>query len=292
MGRMSGQLFCFGLGYVAQVLAARLAEKGWRIGGTVRDADKAKALAAKGIAVTVFDHGKPRPDAALGGATHILSSVPPEDQGDPVLEACADRLAANAGHVSWIGYLSTTGVYGDRGGAWVDETAAVAPGNDRSRRRAAAETAWLDLGRRIGVSAQVFRLAGIYGPGRSALDQVRAGTARRIEKPGQVFSRIHVEDIAAVLIASMARPEAGAIYNLADDEPSSPAQVVAFAAELLGAPLPPLVPYAPAALSPMSQSFFTENRRVSNARIKRDLGVTLLYPTFREGLRALLAQGD
>jgi nucleoside-diphosphate-sugar epimerase len=291
MGPVSGRLFCFGLGYVAQALAARLGGKGWKIGGTVRDADKAMALAAKGIAVTVFDRDRPPDGSALVGATHILPSIPPDGQGDPVLDACSGMLAAMAKNLSWVGYLSTTGVYGDRGGGLVDETTPVAPGNDRSRRRAAAESAWLELGRRIAVPTHVFRLAGIYGPGRSTLDQMRTGSARRIEKPGQVFSRIHVDDIAAVLAASIARPDAGAIYNVADDEPAAPADVVAFAAELLGLPSPPLVPFEQAALSPMSQSFFAENRRVSNARIKRDLGVTLRYPTYRDGLRALLAQG-
>jgi nucleoside-diphosphate-sugar epimerase len=293
MGRMSGRLFCFGLGYVAQALAARLgaphsAAQGWRIGGTVRGAGKAADLAAKGIAAAIFGRDHPLDPSALAGATHVLSSVPPDEHGDPVLNACGEMLPKG---LSWIGYLSTTGVYGDRGGALVDETTPVAPGNERSRRRVAAESAWLELGRRLRVPAHVFRLAGIYGPGRSALDSIRAGTARRIEKPGQVFSRIHVDDIAAVLEASIARPHAGAIYNVADDEPAPPADVVAFAAELLGVPPPPLVPYEQAVLSPMSQSFFAENRRVSNARIRRELGVTLRYPTYREGLRALLAQG-
>jgi nucleoside-diphosphate-sugar epimerase len=289
---MSHRLFCFGLGFVAQALAARLGTKGWKIAGTVRDADKAMALAAKGIAVSIFDRGQRLDDSALFGATHILLSIPPGEHGDPVLAACGDQLAALAKNLSWVGYLSTTGVYGDRGGAMVDEATPVAPGNDRSRRRAAAESAWLEFGRAHGVPTHVFRLAGIYGPGRSTLDQVRAGTARRIEKPGQVFSRIHVDDIAAILAASIVRPQAGAIYNVADDEPAAPADVVAFAAELLGLPPPPLVPFDQAVLSPMSQSFFAENRRVSNARIKRDLGVKLLYPTYREGLRAILAQGN
>jgi nucleoside-diphosphate-sugar epimerase len=188
----------------------------------------------------------------------------------------------------WIGYLSTTGVYGDRAGGWVDEEAPLIPTGERGRRRVAAEARWLDLVRRHGSLVHIFRLAGIYGPGRNALDTVRAGRAQRIVKPGQIFSRIHVADIAQVLRASMAKPEPGAIYNVCDDDPAPPADVVAFACDLLGVPCPPPVPFDEAKLSQMALSFYADSKRVSNRRIKEELGVRLLYPSYRDGLAALL----
>jgi nucleoside-diphosphate-sugar epimerase len=193
--------------------------------------------------------------------------------------------------LAWVGYLSTTGVYGDRDGGWVDETSELRPSGARGRRRVAAETAWLDLWRDRGVPVHIFRLAGIYGPGRSPFDALRAGTAKRIVKPGQVFSRIHVDDLASVLLSSIARPRPGAVYNVCDDEPASPADVVAHAAQLLGAPPPPLVSFDEAALSPMARSFYADNKRVSNALIKTELGVRLRYPDYRAGLAAILAAG-
>jgi nucleoside-diphosphate-sugar epimerase len=190
--------------------------------------------------------------------------------------------------LGWVGYLSTTGVYGDRAGGWVDESGELRPTGDRGRRRVAAETAWLDLWRRRGVPVHVFRLAGIYGPRRSAFDSLRQARAQRIDKPGQVFSRIHVDDIAAVLSVSMAKPNPGAIYNVCDDDPAAPAEVIAYAAGLLGIELPPLVPFAQAELSDMAQSFYADNKRVRNDRIKRELGVELAYPDYRQGLAAIL----
>jgi nucleoside-diphosphate-sugar epimerase len=269
------KLFCFGLGYTALVLARRLRAEGWTVGGTVLSEAKRAALSGEGIAAELFAVAEVPP-----GTTHVLSSVPPDAEGDPVLRRFAGRVPP----VAWAGYLSTTGVYGDTGGALVDETAPLWPTGERGRRRVAAEAAWLSSG----LPVHVFRLAGIYGSGRNALEQVRAGTARRVHRPGHVFSRIHVEDIATVLAVSMARPDPGAIYNVCDDEPAEPADVVAEAARLLGRDPPPLMPYEAAALSPMARSFWDDNRRVSNARIKRDLGVTLAYPTYREGLAALL----
>jgi nucleoside-diphosphate-sugar epimerase len=189
-----------------------------------------------------------------------------------------------------VGYLSTTGVYGDRDGGWVDESSALKPTGERGRRRLAAEAAWLELHRRARLPVHIFRLAGIYGPGRSALDAVRAGRAQRIDKPGQVFSRIHVADIVQVLRASMARPDPGAIYNLCDDDPAPPEAVIAFACELLGVPKSPLVPFAEARLSEMARSFYADNKRVSNRRIKEQLGVRLAYPSYKDGLRALLKE--
>ena len=280
------RLFCFGLGYTALALARALAAEGWRIAGTTRDPAKQARLAGEGFAMHRFDRDRPleAPASALAGATHLLTSIAPDEAGDPVLARHLADLRRCAG-LAWVGYLSTTGVYGDRGGAWVDEAAAVAPSMARTRRRVAAEARWLASG----LPVHVFRLAGIYGPGRNALDAVRAGTARRIAKPGQVFGRVHVDDIVQVLRASMARPNAGAIYNVADDEPAPPQDVVAFACALLGVEPPPEVPYEDADLSPMARSFYADNRRVDNARIKDELGVRLRHPSYRQGLRALLA---
>jgi nucleoside-diphosphate-sugar epimerase len=287
---LSRRLFCFGLGYTALALARCLAAEGWRIAGTTRAPDRRARLAAEGLDVHLFDRDRPLEDAAaaLAGASHVLTSIPPDEAGDPVLaHHLADLRRCPA--LKWVGYLGTTGVYGDRGGAWVDEADAVAPTMARTRRRVAAERHWLASG----LPVHVFRLAGIYGPGpgRNALDAVRAGTARRIVKPGQVFGRVHVDDIAQALRASIARPNPGAIYNVADDEPAPPQDVVAFACELLGVAPPPEVPYEQAELSPMARSFYADNRRVCNARIKRELGVRLRYPTYRDGLRAILAAG-
>ena len=187
--------------------------------------------------------------------------------GDPALDRHADDIAAIPG-LAWLGYLSTTGVYGDRAGGWVDENSELRPSGPRGQRRVAAEAGWQGLWRRRGVPVHIFRLAAIYGPGRSPFDALRAGTARRIAKPGQVFSRIHVDDLAGVLVASIARPRPGAIYNVCDDEPAAPEAVVAHAASLLGLPAPPLVPFEAAGLSPMARSFYDDNKRVSNALIK------------------------
>lgn len=281
------RLFCFGLGYSALALARTLMPRGWTVAGTIRTEETRQVLAAEGIEAHLFDRGRPLadPGGALAGATHLLSSVPPDDTGDPVLDRHAPAIAAAA--PEWIGYLSTTGVYGDRAGGWVDETGDLRPVGTRGRRRVAAEMAWLDLHRTHGSPVQLFRLAGIYGPGRGPFEQVRAGTARRVVKPGQVFSRIHVEDIVQVLLASMARPNPGAAYNVCDDDPAPPQDVIAEAARLLGLDPPPEIPFEAAELSSMSRSFYEESKRVSNRRIKEELGVRLRYPTYREGLAAL-----
>ena len=281
------RLFVFGLGYSALALARALQAVGWRIAGTTRSPEKRAELIATGIEAHLFERDRPLEDAAsaLAGTTHLLSSIPPDEAGDPVLEVHGADLV-RCRRLAWAGYLSTTGVYGDRGGDWVDEATPVAPSMARSRRRVAAEGHWLASG----LPVHVFRLAGIYGPGRSALDALRAGSARRIVKPGQTFGRIHVDDIVQVLRASIARPNPGAIYNLADDLPAAPDEVVVHAASLLGVPPPPAIPFEQAALSPMAQSFYRDHRRVANARIKHELGVVLRYPTYREGLRAILEQ--
>ncbi len=277
-------LFCFGYGYVARHLAAALRPRGFEVRGTTRSPLKAERMAAEGVRAFLFERGRPLadPGRALAGVTHLLHSIAPDAEGDPVLDRHRSDLARLPG-LAWVGYLSTTGVYGDRQGAWVDEDTALEPSLARTDRRARAEAAWLAAG----LGAQVFRLAGIYGPGRNALVNLRDGTARRIVKPGQVFSRIHVADIVAVLLASMERPAPGRVYNVCDDEPAPPQDVVAFAAELLGMPPPPEEPFETATLSAMARTFYQDNRRVRNDRIKGELGVRLTYPTYREGLRAL-----
>jgi len=287
------RLFCFGLGFCARTLAEQLMPQGWRIAGTCRGEEKRSALAAAGIEAHLFDRDRPLPDAAtiLGEATHLLSSVPPDANGDPVLDMHGTDIAA-CRQLDWVGYLSTTGVYGDRGGDWVDEASALTPNGERGRRRVAAEAGWLAFHRDRGLPVHLFRLAGIYGPGRNQLESLREGRARRVVKPGQVFSRIHVADIAQVLMASMARPNPGAAYNLADDEPVDPAEVVVHAAALLGIEPPPPEPFETAAMSPMARSFYGDCKRVRNDRIKDELGVTLLYPTYREGLAALRSAMD
>jgi nucleoside-diphosphate-sugar epimerase len=253
----------------------------------LRDPVHAEAAKAPGLEIVIFDREHPIADIArhLKDATHLLSSVPPDEKGDPVLDVHGAAIAEAAPHLAWIGYLSTTGVYGDRQGGWVDETSALTPTGERGRRRRDAETAWLALPK----PAHLFRLAGIYGPGRSALDTVRAGKARRVVKPGQVFSRIHRDDIVQVLRASMASPNPGAAYNVCDDDAADPAEVITHACKLLNVEPPPEVPFEEAQLSPMARSFYDDNKRVRNDRIKRELGVVLKYPDYRAGLSALLA---
>lgn len=281
------RLFCFGLGYSALALARALTARGWSVAGTCRSEDARSALAAEGIEAHLFDRDRPLadPSAALAGTTHVLSSVPPDDHGDPVLDCHADAVAAL--DTNWIGYLSTTGVYGDRGGEWVDESSDLRPAGLRGRRRVEAEEGWLDLWRHHGRPVHLFRLAGIYGPGRGPFEQVRNGTAKRVIKPGQVFSRIHVDDIVQVLEASMAKPHPGAAYNVCDDEAAPPQDVIVEASRLLGLTPPPEIPFETANLSPMARSFYDELKRVSNRRIREELGVRLRYPTYREGLAAL-----
>lgn len=286
------RLFCFGLGYSAARFAERLRAEGWAVAGTCRGAEKAAALAARGIDAFRFDRGRLLDDAraALAGTTHLLSSVPPDEAGDAVLDHHGADIA-RLESLDWVAYLSTTGVYGDRAGGIVDEDSPLEPTSARARRRVAAEAGWCALRRERGLPVHIFRLAGIYGPGRSAFDQLRAGTARRVAKPGHVFSRIHVDDIAGALCASLARPRPGAVYNLCDDNPAPGEEVVAYAATLLGVAPPPLIPLEAAQLSPMAESFYRDNKRVSNARIKRELGFRLKYPDYRAGLAAILASG-
>ncbi|RWR06611.1 SDR family oxidoreductase [Paenirhodobacter populi] len=273
-------LLSIGHGYSAQALARVLLPQGWRIIGTTRSARTAAQIAATGVEPLIW----PGEDLPFEQATHLLSSVAPDGAGDPVLRACAGRIAA--ARFDWVGYLSTVGVYGDHDGGWVDEDTPPAPATERGRARIATEAAWSAV-----QPVHVFRLAGIYGPGRGPFAKVKAGTARRIVKPGQVFSRIHVDDIAQVLAASIAAPHPGRLYNVCDDAPAPPEDVLAFAAELLHLPVPPAEDFATARMSPMARSFYAENKRVRNDRIRQELGVRLLYPDYRVGLRALALAG-
>ncbi len=282
------KLICFGLGYAAKVFARRMLDNGWRVYGTTRCEHSAVKLRGMGFEAAVFTGDAPGAEVgdALAAATHVLVSIAPGAKGDAVLAHHAPDLAA-APALKWIGYLSTVGVYGDHGGAWVDEDAVLNPKSERSVRRVAAEQAWVAFGDKSGKGVQLFRLAGIYGPGRGPLENVRQGKGRRIVKPGQMFNRIHVEDIASVLEASISHPRAGAIYNVSDDEPAPPQDVVAYAAEILGVDPPPEVAFEDAELTPMGRSFYGENKRVSNARIKHELGVKLAYATYAQGIRSL-----
>jgi nucleoside-diphosphate-sugar epimerase len=284
---MTKTLLSFGHGFSAKALTGLLLPQGWRIIGTTRSADKAAGLAATGVEPLVF----PGTDmtAAIAQATHLLISAGPDGEGDPVLRAVGDLIAARAGAFEWAGYLSTTGVYGDHQGGWVDETSALTPATKRGKWRVQAEAEWQAIS---DLPLHIFRLAGIYGPGRGPFAKVRNGTARRIIKEGQVFSRIHVDDIAQVVAASIAQPDPSAIYNLCDDDPAPPQDVIGHAAELLGLPLPPAQDFETADMTPMARSFYAESKRVRNDRIKDELGIELRYPTYREGLAALLAGDD
>lgn len=281
------RLFCFGYGYTAEALARRLSARTTALAGTRTSLAGEAPLGAR-LAEFKGDGASDAVRLLLAGSTHVLVSIPPDLEGDVVLRHFHDELAALPDLV-WIGYLSTVGVYGDRQGQWVDEASAVRPTSERSLRRVQAERAWLDFGKETGRRSEVFRLAGIYGPGRSVIEALRAGTARRIVKPGQVFNRIHVDDAARVLAAAIDRPTRHRIFNVSDDEPAPPQDVLAYAAELLGLPVPPEVAFEAAGLAGMAASFWGECKRVANARIKTDLGVELAYPTYREGLNALAA---
>ncbi|GEO81107.1 SDR family oxidoreductase [Pararhodospirillum oryzae] len=289
MADTPGYLLCFGLGYAATRLARGLLRDGWRVLGTARTPSRCEALqdAIPGLAMVPFDGVTPLDPAAFAGVTHVLSSIPPDADGDPVLRQHDHDLATAP--LSWIGYFSTTGVYGDSGGGWVDEGTPVRPTQERTRWRVAAEEAWFGLWRDHDAPVHVLRLGGIYGPGRSVFDQIRAGTARRIGRPGHVFSRIHVDDIGLVVAASMHDPDPGAIYNLCDDEPAEPAEVLDYACALMGRPPFPNEPFERVAptLSPMALSFWADHRRVQNERLWDDLRLRLLYPTFRQGLEAI-----
>jgi len=277
----------FGLGFSAKALAERLARQGWTVSATSRSETGAAAIRAMGYRGLVFDGSKPLPPEALDGVTHVVNSAPPGDDGDPVLRQHAADFAARAHQFRWVAYLSTTGVYGDHGGGLVTEDTPLTPNTERGHKRLLAETQWLELWRTDGLPVMIFRLAGIYGPGRNQLLSLIDGTAKRVIKQGQIFSRIHVADIANTLQASIAHPHPGRAYNVCDDEACPPQDVVEFGAELLGLAVPPDVPFEAAQLSPMAKSFYADSKRVSNDRIVKELGVRLSYPTYREGLAAI-----
>ncbi len=281
-------LFCFGLGYSAQRTAQRFAERGWRVSGTSTSAEGIAKLQRAGFDVVLFDgtHASPEAGPLLAQATHVLLSIPPGPNGDPAFVHYGEAVAASKS-IAWIGYFSTVGVYGDAAGGWVSEDEDARPASSRGKHRLAAERTWQTLGETSGKRVDIFRLPGIYGPGRSAIEDVKAGTARRLVKPGQVFNRIHVEDIAAAVIAAIDKQVPGRVYNVTDDEPGPPQDVVTYAAELLGRSPPPEIDFATADLSPMARSFYSESKRVSNARLKRELLPHLAYPTYREGLAAI-----
>jgi len=282
------RLFVFGVGFSSKAFIEEVRDHFEWIGGTTRSVEKAEALKQSGIEPFLFD-GETKGDGiadALKAATHVLVSIAPNEVGDPVLNRHAADVAA--GRPEWIGYLSTVGVYGNHDGTWVDEDTLCKPVSRRSVQRVAAEQAWLDFSETHDLPVQIFRLSGIYGPGRNAFENFRKGTARRLVKPGQVFNRIHVADIAGALKAAMIRPSTR-IFNVTDDEPAPPQDVVAYAADLLGVEAPPEIPFETADLSPMARSFYGENKRVSNRRVKDELGYDFRFPDYRTALKALLS---
>ncbi len=286
--QQDSRLLIFGLGYTGRAIARAALGAGFAVTATTRG----QAAQMPGVTLIPFNLAA----AALDAATHVIATAAPDAQGDPVLARYAQNFRS-AGHLRYIGYLSTTGVYGDAMGGWVDEDTPPNPGSERARRRVAAEAAWADISHLESgqvIKLDIFRLAGIYGPGRSMLDDLRVGEGRRIIKPGHLFGRIHRDDIAAGVLKAMQRPAHRGvdIFNFTDDEPAASADVVLEAARLLGLPPPPPLDYAAALpfMSPMAQSFWAENRRVANQKTKEKLGLTWLYPSYREGLSATIAQ--
>lgn len=284
------RLFVFGLGYSSRAFVEEVRKRFDWIGGTTRSREKAEALRAAGIEPFLFDglSASPEISTALTSATHVLVSIAPGDEGDPALELHRPDIAS--ARPEWIGYLSTVGVYGDHGGDWVDEETLCKPVSRRSVLRVAAETRWLDFAASETLNLQIFRLSGIYGPGRNAFVNLEKGKAKRLIKPGQVFNRIHVSDIAGALAASLADPNTR-IYNVTDDEPCPPQDVVEYAAKLMGIEPPPEVDFETADISKMARSFYGENKRVSNERIKRELGYSFRFPNYRVALNTLYRDG-
>ena len=282
---MTHTLLSFGHGYSARELTKHLLPQGWRVIGTTRTSEKADELAASGVEPLIWPDSDM--SAAIEAADHILISAGPDEGGDPTLNLLRNQITQKSSKIRWAGYLSTTGVYGNFDGAWVDEMTPLNPTTKRGQLRKAAEDDWSSV---AGLPLHIFRLAGIYGPRRGPFAKVRNGTARRVIKEGQVFSRIHVEDIAQILWASIQLPNPGAAYNMCDDDPAPPQDVIAYAANLLGMPVPPATAFEDADFTPMARSFYAENKKVRNDRIKTELGVELIHPTYREGLQSLLDQ--
>lgn len=279
---MTKTLLSIGHGFTAREFGKFVQAKGWRVTGTTRSDDKVTELTDIGVQPVVWPGSDLR--NAISQATHILISAAPTKDGDLFLNEYRDTLGA-APNLEWVGYLSTTGVYGDHAGAWVDEDTPVKPSTKRGQHRVAAENEWLASG----LPVHVFRLAGIYGAGRGPFEKLRNGTARLIIKPGQVFGRVHIEDIAQSLYASVCAPNTGRIYNLSDDEPAAPEDILGYAAHLLNMPMPPRVEFETAEMTPMARSFYSECKRVRNDRMKTELGVTLKYPGYKDALNAILA---
>ncbi len=287
-------LFCFGFGYTAAALAAKLSPFNWNISGTTTDEEKYDLLMENGIECHMFDKTHPvvSLDRLLEDTTHVLISVPPGDKGDLVYEFHGQELEALP-NLEWVGYLSATSVYGNYDGKWIDEETPPGPISRRGSLRLKAEEQWKSLYFNSGFPLHTFRLSGIYGPGRSTLDVVRAGNARRIVKEGHVFNRIHIDDIVQVLLASMQYPQPGEVYNLADDDPRPSHEVIKYSCELLGLDVPPLIPYDEVDyLAPIVRSFYQDNKRIKNNKIKTDLGVQLLYPDYKAGLNACFAMEE
>ena len=280
---MANHLLSFGHGYSAQALSKLLLPMGWKITGTTRDPAKFDILRNNGVAPVLWDSSDVK--SAITDATAVLISASPDENGDPVYLKYGSDITKIAPCLKWFGYLSTSGVYGDFKGDWVDEDTPVNPTTRRGKMRLLAEQQWHNI---EDLPIHIFRLAGIYGPGRGPFAKVRAGTAQRVNKPGQVFSRIHVDDIAQTLYASILSPDPAGLYNLCDDDPAPPQDVIGYAAELLGLPLPPVISFEKANLSPMARSFYAENKRIRNDRIKKDLGVSLKFPSYKQGLKNLL----
>ena len=279
---MPPAILIFGLGYVGQHLGRSLLIEGWEVKGTTRTQKQANILTEQGFEVIVWEGSLPFPSHFLENVTHILVAIPPDEEGDIVLR-CLKTLPKS---VNWLGYLSATSVYGNHHGAWVTETTSLLPISERGRQRQLAETQWLDKkNHEPFFPIHIFRLSGIYGPGRSVLESIKLGNSQRLDKPGHVFSRVHIDDIVKVLKVSILNPHPGEIYNVADDEPASTADVIAYGCQLLGYDVPPLIPFGDATVSLMLQDFYAEQKRVSNEKIKTSLGIKLTYPTYREGLK-------
>ena len=283
-------LFAIGFGYVAQIFTQHLQDDGWEVTGSTRNFDKALRMAEDHVDAAIWDGSTDQADASwVADTTAILISTPPTEAGCPALAAFGEAI--KAARPQWIGYLSSNGIYGDHQGDWIDETTPPRPSSARGRNRLAAEAAWQVLGEQAGLPVKIFRLPGIYGPGRSAFDSIHKGRARRIVKPGQVFNRMHVADIAMALYRSLSLTLAGGheetVFNLSDDEPSPPQDVITYACKLINTPPPPSIDFANAELSEMAKSFYADNKRVSNGRMKSILDITLTYPSYREGLRAI-----
>ena len=279
---MTKTLLSIGHGFSAQALSPHLLKHGWRVVGTTRKPEKAEKLKAEGVEPLLWPCDLRR---YLEKATHVLTSAGPDEAGDPIMREARDVIVDAAPHLEWVGYLSTTGVYGDHDGGWVDEDSALDPATELGKRRVKAEREWLDI---QGLPVHVFRLAGIYGPGRGPFAKLRRGVAQRVIKKNQIFSRIHVDDIAQVLLASINKPNPGRVYNVCDNDPQPPEVVIEYAAKLLGMEPPPAVPFEDAVMSPMARSFYSDSKRVRNDRIKNELGVDLRYPDFKSALHAML----